>query len=294
MLYRPATGGFHAGQKASMKKTSVDLSTENIHQAPPMSYGDYLGLGDLLSCQHARSGEHDELLFIIIHQSSELWMKLCLHELAAAREQIRRDDLGPAFKMIARVARIQAQLIQGWDVLSTMTPADYSRIRPHLGQSSGFQSWQYRLLEFMLGNKNAGMIPVHQGDPATHARLLAALGKPSLYDECLALLARRGFAIPESHLSRDWREPYRSDKAVDAAWAAVYRDTATHWDLYELAEKLVDLEYRFQQWRFSHMKTVERIIGYKQGTGGSGGVSYLVKALDLSFFPELLSLRTAL
>lgn len=277
-----------------MKKTSVDLSTENIHEAPPMSYGAYLGLPQLLSAQHMRSSEHDELLFIIIHQSSELWMKLCLHELAAAREQIRRDDLGPAFKMIARVARIQAQLIQGWDVLSTLTPADYSRIRPHLGQSSGFQSWQYRLLEFMLGNKNPDMIRVHAGEPEIDARLRAALAEPSLYDECLALLARRGFAIPQTHLSRDWSLPYRSDKVVEAAWLAVYRDTAAHWDLYELAEKLVDLEYRFQQWRFSHMKTVERIIGYKEGTGGSGGVSYLVKALDLSFFPELLSLRTSL
>lgn len=277
-----------------MKKTSIDLSTENIHQAPPMSYGAYLGLPQLLSAQHMLSPEHDELLFIIIHQSSELWMKLCLHELAAAREQIRQDDLGPAFKMIARVARIQAQLIQGWDVLSTLTPADYSRIRPYLGQSSGFQSWQYRLLEFMLGNKNAETIRVHAGEPEIDARLRAALAEPSLYDECLALLARRGFAIPASHLSRDWSLPYRSDKTVEAAWLAVYRDTAAHWELYELAEKLVDLEYRFQQWRFSHMKTVERIIGYKQGTGGSGGVSYLVKALDLSFFPELLSLRTAL
>lgn len=277
-----------------MKKTSVDLSAENIHQAPPMSYGDYLGLPSLLSCQHRLSEEHDELLFIIIHQSSELWMKLCLHELAAARDHIRRDDLGPAFKMIARVARIQTQLIQGWDVLSTMTPADYSKVRPHLGQSSGFQSWQYRLLEFMLGNKNAAMIPVHQSDPPVHERLLSALAEPSLYDECLGLLARRGFAIPQTHLARDWTQPYRSDKGVEAAWLAVYRDTAAHWDLYELAEKLVDLEYRFQQWRFSHMKTVERIIGYKPGTGGSGGVSYLVKALDLSFFPELLSLRTSL
>ncbi|WP_029013057.1 tryptophan 2,3-dioxygenase [Niveispirillum irakense] len=277
-----------------MKKTSVDLSSEGIHQAPPMSYGAYLGLPSLLSCQHTLSGEHDELLFIIIHQSSELWMKLCLHELAAARDHVRRDDLGPAFKMIARVARIQTQLIQGWDVLSTMTPADYSKVRPHLGQSSGFQSWQYRLLEFMLGNKNAAMIPVHQSDPLVHERLLSALAEPSLYDECLGLLARRGFAIPESHLSRDWTQPYRSDRTVEAAWLAVYRDTAAHWDLYELAEKLVDLEYRFQQWRFSHMKTVERIIGYKPGTGGSGGVSYLVKALDLSFFPELLSLRTSL
>lgn len=277
-----------------MKRNLVDLSQEGVHQAPDLSYGAYLGLEALLSCQHARSGEHDELLFIIIHQSSELWMKLCLHELAAAKAQIMADDLGPAFKMIARVARIQQQLIQGWDVLSTMTPADYSLIRPHLGQSSGFQSYQYRKLEFMLGNKNAAMVTVHQGVPDIHHGLIKALNEPSLYDQCLALLSRRGFAIPGHVLDRDWSQPYQANKDVEAAWLAVYRDPRAHWDLYELAEKLVDLEYRFQQWRFSHMKTVERIIGYKGGTGGTGGVSYLVKALSLSFFPELLSVRTAL
>lgn len=277
-----------------MQPNAVDLSGEGVHQSPDLSYGAYLGLEALLSCQHARSGEHDELLFIIIHQSSELWMKLCLHELAAARLQIQQDDLGPAFKMIARVARIQQQLIQGWDVLSTMTPADYSRIRPHLGQSSGFQSHQYRLLEFMLGNKNAAMLAVHAGTPVIHAQLTAALHSPSLYDECLRLLARRGFPVPDSAIHRDWSQPYLADSQVEAVWSTVYRDPHAHWDLYELAEKLVDLEYRFQQWRFSHMKTVERIIGYKPGTGGTGGVSYLVKALGLSFFPELLSVRTAL
>ncbi len=272
----------------------VDLSGEDLHLAPDMSYGSYLQLDTLLASQNPLSGEHDELLFIVIHQASELWMKLSLHELRAAVAQIRADDLGPAFKMLARVARIQAQLIQSWEVLSTLTPADYSLIRPHLGQSSGFQSYQYRMLEFLLGNKNAGMMAVHKAAPQVHEALAAALNAPSLYDESLRLLARRGFAIPADRLERDFAEPYRPDKAVEAAWLAVYRDTHRHWDLYELAEKLVDLEYRFQQWRFSHMKTVERIIGYKMGTGGSGGVSYLVKALDLSFFPELLSLRTQL
>jgi tryptophan 2,3-dioxygenase len=272
----------------------VDLSGEAIHQVPDLSYSRYLGLETLLNSQHPRSAEHDELLFIVIHQASELWMMLCLHELRAAREQVRRDELGPAFKMLARVAQVQRQMIQSWDVLSTMTPADYSRIRPSLGQSSGFQSWQYRLLEFLLGNKNPAMIAVHRGDAAIFADLTAALAEPSLYDESLRLLQRRGFTIPSDRLDRDWSLPYQADATVQAAWAEVYRDTARHWDLYELAEKLVDLEYRFQQWRFSHMKTVERIIGYKPGTGGSGGVSYLVKALDLSFFPELLSLRTGL
>ncbi|MDG3439431.1 tryptophan 2,3-dioxygenase [Nitrospirillum amazonense] len=273
---------------------AVDLSGEGLHTAPPMSYGSYLGLEELLAAQHPRSGEHDELLFIIIHQASELWMKLSLHELRAALRQIQADDLGPALKMIARVSRIQAQLIQSWEVLSTMTPADYSLIRPHLGQSSGFQSYQYRHLEFLLGNKNAGMMTVHQGEPAIFAALEESLNAPSLYDESLRLLARRGFDIPREKLERDFAQPYEPDARVQAAWLAVYQDPHRHWELYDLAEKLVDLEYRFQQWRFSHMKTVERIIGFKPGTGGTGGVSYLVKALSLSFFPELLSVRTAL
>lgn len=276
------------------RRYAVDLEGEGVHERPDLSYGAYLGLDTLLASQHPRSPEHDELLFIIIHQASELWMKLSLHELRAAREQVRRDELGPAFKMIARVARIQAQMIQSWDVLSTLTPADYTRFRPYLGQSSGFQSWQYRLLEYLLGNKNAGMMAVHRGDATAHAALEQGLAEPSLYDEALRLLARRGFDIPADRLDRDWREPYRPSKAVEAAWLAVYRDTGRHWDLYELAEKLVDLEQRFQTWRFSHMKTVERVIGFKQGTGGTGGVSYLGKALDLTFFPELFSLRTSL
>lgn len=272
----------------------VDLSGEGLHLEPDLSYGAYLRLDLILGAQDTRSDEHDELLFIIIHQASELWMKLSLHELRAAIDRIRADDLGPAFKMLARVARVQAQMIQSWEVLSTMTPADYSRIRPHLGQSSGFQSYQYREMEFLLGNKNPGMLAVHASAPTVHARLAAALNGPSLYDECLRLLARRGLPIPPDRVERDWSRPYQPDPGVEAAWLAVYQDTQRNWDLYELAEKLVDLEYRFQQWRFSHMKTVERIIGYKPGTGGSGGVSYLVKALDLSFFPELLSLRTRL
>lgn len=267
---------------------------DTFHASPDISYARYLGLETLLASQHPLSPEHDELLFIIIHQASELWMMLCIHELKEAREQIRKDELGPAFKMIARVAQVQRQLIQSWDVLTTMTPADYARIRPHLGQSSGFQSWQYRLLEFMLGNKNAAMIQVHRADPPAYAALATALAEPSLYDECLRLLARRGFALPLESLDRDFSLPYQPHAAVEAAWCEVYRDTARYWDLYELAEKLVDLEGRFQQWRFNHMKTVERIIGYRSGTGGTSGVKYLVKALDTSFFPELLSLRTAL
>jgi tryptophan 2,3-dioxygenase len=259
-----------------------------------MSYGQYLQLDKVLNAQKPLSGQHDEMLFIVIHQASELWMKLCLHELTATRAQIRADDLEPAFKMLSRVARAQAQLIQSWDVLGTMTPADYMRFRDSLGQSSGFQSWQYRLLEFMLGNKDAKLIEVHASDPPTHALLGRELATPSLYDETLKLLARRGFAIPRERLERDWTKSYEAHPEVEAAWLAIYRDSNAHWDLYELAEKLVDLEYRLQQWRFAHLKTVERIIGFKRGTGGSAGVGYLEHVLKRGFFPELISLRTSI
>ena len=259
-----------------------------------MSYSQYLQLDKILAAQKPLSGQHDEMLFIVIHQASELWMKLCLHELSATRAQIRGDDLEPAFKMLSRVARIQAQLIQSWDVLGTMTPADYMRFRDSLGQSSGFQSWQYRLLEFMLGNKEARLIEVHSNDPSTHALLRRELATPSLYDEAIRLLARRGFDIPKECTERDWTKSYTTHPAVEAAWLAVYRDSTAQWDLYELAEKLVDLEYRLQQWRFAHMKTVERIIGFKRGTGGSSGVGYLEHVLKRGFFPELISLRTSI
>ena len=239
-----------------------------------LSYSDYLQLDRVLDAQKPLSGQHDEMLFIIIHQASELWMKVLLHELVATRAQIKGDDLEPAFKMLSRVARVQAQLIQSWDVLGTMTPADYMRFRDALGQSSGFQSWQYRRIEFLLGNKDERMIGVHASDPPTHALLKKDLATPSLYDESLRLLARRGFEIPRERIERDWSLPYEAHPAVEAAWLAIYRDSSKHWDLYELAEKLVDLEYRLQQWRFAHLKTVERIIGFKRGTGGSSGVGY--------------------
>lgn len=259
-----------------------------------LSYGQYLQLDKVLGAQAPQSGEHDELLFIVIHQSSELWMKLCLHELRAAREQIRADDLEPAFKMLSRVGRIQTQMIQAWEILATMTPFDYSRFRESLGTSSGFQSHQYRLIEFMLGAKNARTLDVHRSDPEALAQLEVSLAEPSLYDEALALLARRGFEIPTDRLERDFTQAYEASAGVEAAWLRVYRDAEANWDLYELGEKLVDIEYRLQQWRFAHMKTVERIIGFKRGTGGSAGVAYLVKALERPFFPELLSLRTVI
>jgi tryptophan 2,3-dioxygenase len=264
------------------EKPPIDPTYEGVHLdfTDTMSYGDYLHLPQLLECQKPLSGQHDELLFIVIHQATELWMKLCLHELEAAMTCIRQDNLEPAFKMLARVGRVQAQMIQSWETLATMTPSDYSRFREALGASSGFQSYQYRLLEFMLGAKNATVIEPLRSDPAIFARVEAALHAPGLYDETLRLLARRGFAIPAGHLERDFSQPYTADPAVEGVWLLIYHDTKKWWDLYELAEKLVDLEYRFQQWRFAHMKTVERIIGYKRGTGGSAGVSYLVRALE--------------
>ncbi|MGP1394484.1 MAG: tryptophan 2,3-dioxygenase [Inquilinaceae bacterium] len=259
-----------------------------------MSYGGYLGLDQLLSCQKPMSGEHDEMLFIVIHQATELWLKLSLYELSATRDCIKTDRLGAAFKMLARLAAIQRQLTQSWDVLSTLTPFDYTRFRDTLGHSSGFQSFQYRMLEFILGQKNRTMTRVHQGNAAAYDPLIAELEAPSLYDEALQLLHRRGFDVPAECLDRDWAQPYSANPAVEAAWKAVYQDVETHWDLYELAEKLVDLEDRFQQWRFRHMTTVERIIGFKTGTGGSSGVPYLAKALQRRFFPELWTVRTLL
>lgn len=262
--------------------------------AQDVTYASYLDLERILAAQNPASGAHDEMLFIVVHQASELWLKLCLHELHAARALIAADQLRPAFKMLARVARAQAQLISSWDALSTMTPHDYSQIRPHLGRSSGFQSAQYRLMEFMLGGRNPDMVTMHEATPEVAASLRAELARPSLYDEALRLLARRGFAIPQAVLERGLERPHEADPAIIAAWARVYRDPDQYWDLYELAEKLVDLEYHFQRWRFGHLKTVERIIGFKRGTGGTDGVPYLEAVLKNVFFPELLAVRTEL
>jgi len=259
-----------------------------------MSYGDYLGLEQILSAQHPLSPNHNEMLFIIQHQTSELWVKLMLHEMQAVRVQLRAGELSPAFKMLARVARIMDQLVHAWDVLATMTPSEYTAIRPYLGASSGFQSHQYRELEFILGNKNANLLAVHEKNPPAHAILERELKLPSVYDEAVLLLARGGFAIAPERLERDWTLPTEHDDSVKAAWLAVYQDPAQHWALYELAEKLVDLETAFRFWRFRHVTTVERIIGFKTGTGGTAGVSYLRKMLDVVLFPELFALRTAL
>jgi len=259
-----------------------------------MSYGDYLGLDQILSAQHPLSPNHNEMLFIIQHQTSELWVKLMLHELQAVRGQLRAGELDPAFKMLARVARIMDQLVHAWDVLATMTPSEYTAIRPYLGASSGFQSHQYRELEFILGNKNPQLLAVHEKNPPAHAILERELHTPSVYDESVMLLARSGFAIAPERLQRDWTLPTEADESVKAAWLAVYQEPDKHWGLYELAEKLVDLETAFRFWRFRHVTTVERIIGFKTGTGGTAGVSYLRKMLDVVLFPELFALRTAL
>jgi tryptophan 2,3-dioxygenase len=259
-----------------------------------MSYADYLALDQLLSAQHLLSDNHNELLFIVQHQTTELWLKLILHELCAAREQIRRDELPPAFKMSARVSRIMEQLVHAWDVLSTLTPSEYGQFRPLLGHASGFQSFQYRLLEFICGNKNDVLLRPHEHRPDLHARLERELHSPSLYDETIRLLARRGFHLPDDVVERDWTEPYRQHDAVAQAWLAVYRDPDHHWDLYEWGEELMDLEDSFRQWRFRHVTTVERIIGYKRGTGGTAGVSYLRRQLDVVLFPELWKVRTDL
>ncbi len=259
-----------------------------------MSYGDYLQLDAILNAQKPLSPEHNEMLFIVQHQTSELWMKLMLHELHAAIGCIRQDELPGAFKMLARVSKIMEQLVHAWDVLATMTPPEYSTIRPYLAQSSGFQSWQYRCIEFAMGNKNAAMLRPHAHRPDLHATVQSAYESPSLYDECLRLLARRGLAVPESHTRRDWREPYTASTEVEQAWLTVYRDPKAHWDLYQLGEELTDLEDAFRLWRFRHLTTVERVIGIKRGTGGTGGISYLRKMLDVVLFPEIWALRTDL
>ena len=269
------------------EKAQLDFSAD-------MSYGDYLQLDAILSAQKPLSPAHDELLFIVQHQTSELWMKLMLHELSAAVRNVAGDQLNPAFKQLARVSKIMEQLVHAWDVLATMTPPEYSAIRPYLGHSSGFQSYQYRCIEFAMGNKNAAMLLPHAHHPERATMVQAAYEAPSLYDECLRLLARRGIGVPASHTERDWTQPYSANDGVAAAWLQVYRDPQKHWDLYQLAEELADLEDAFRLWRFRHLTTVERVIGFKRGTGGTGGVNYLRKMLDVVLFPEIWSLRTQL
>ncbi len=259
-----------------------------------MSYGDYLQIDRILDAQHCLTEAHDELLFIIQHQTSELWMRLALHELDAARRCLDADRAPEAFKMLARVARIFEQLNSAWDVLRTMTPSDYSRFRDDLGQSSGFQSWQYRLIEFAVGNRNPAMLRPHAHRPDILSRLQAELARPSLYDAALAHVARLGLPVPAAILARDPAQSWAADDGVRAMWEQVYRDPSRHWQAYELAEKLVDFEDYFRRWRFNHVTTVERVIGFKRGTGGTSGVSYLRRMLDVQLFPELWQVRTTL
>jgi tryptophan 2,3-dioxygenase len=278
------------------KRTRGTTATSGAHAdfSREMSYGDYLHLDRLLDAQHPLSSNHNEMLFIIQHQTTELWMKLAIHELKAAIAHVRNDDLPPAFKMLARVSRIMAQLIQAWDVLSTLTPSEYLDFRHELGRSSGFQSYQYRTIELLLGNKQRDLLEVFRHRPEIHAELDDLLNRPGIYDESIRLLARRGFAIDQAALERDWSATYRPNPSVQAAWTKIYRDPRGHWDTYELGEELVDLEDFFRQWRFRHATTVERIIGGRPGTGGTQGVSYLRRLVDVRLFPELWDLRTAL
>lgn len=260
----------------------------------PMSYADYLHLDQVLTAQHQLTNSPDELLFIIQHQTSELWMKLAIHEVTSAKNAIREDRLEPAFKMLSRVARIFEQLNNAWDVLRTMTPSEYTKFRGALGQSSGFQSWQYRAIEFLAGNRNLAMLRPHADNAQATERLEAILAEPSLYDEALLLLQRQGFDIGEDAARSDWRETRQPSDDVLAAWRVVYSAPERHWMLYELAEKLVDFEDYFRRWRFNHVTTVERIIGLKRGTGGTMGVAYLRKMLEVELFPELWKVRTEL
>ena len=273
--------------RASRDGASLDFSFD-------MSYTDYLHLDEVLAAQHPLSPDHNELLFIVQHQTSELWMKLMRHELGAATDALARGQLHLTFKMLSRVSKIMEQLVHAWDVLATLTPPEYSAIRPYLGNSSGFQSWQYRCIEFAAGNKSAVMLRPHEHRPDLLEAVTHALHTPSLYDEALRALARRGLSVPTHKLDRDWTQPYTADAAVEAAWLEVYRDPEHHWDLYQLGEELTDFEDAFRLWRFRHVTTVERVIGFRRGTGGTSGVGYLRAMLDVVLFPEIWTLRTSL
>jgi tryptophan 2,3-dioxygenase len=291
MNTKPPVG---AATPAALPESIVHEEKAKLDFSRDMSYGDYLQLDAILNAQKPLSPDHNEMLFIIQHQTSELWMKLMLHELRAAIANVAKDELGDAFKMLARVSRIMEQLVHAWDVLATMTPPEYSAIRPYLANSSGFQSAQYRCIEFALGNKNAAMLKPHAHRPDLLAQVQAAYEAPSLYDEALRLLARRGLPMPASHTQRDWTQPYAENQGVEEAWLIVYRNPKQYFDLYQLGEELTDLEDAFRLWRFRHVTTVERVIGFKRGTGGTGGVSYLRKMLDVVLFPEIWKLRTDL
>ncbi|MCF6194123.1 MAG: tryptophan 2,3-dioxygenase family protein [Kangiellaceae bacterium] len=279
-----------------INKPNIRELEESIHTNfdKDMSYGDYLCLEQVLSAQKPQSKVHDEMLFIIIHQASELWLKLAGHEINEAIVNIKEGDFGHAFKVVSRVKQILSQLTQSWNILSTLTPVDYLKFRDTLGHSSGFQSYGYRKMEFLLGNKNKSLIKVHESNKKVHDELSTILTQPSLYDEVIKVLNSKGLEIDDCMLERDFSQPYGSNQSVLDAWLKVYKNADEYFELYELAENLLDIEDAFQQWRFKHMYTVQRIIGNKMGTGGSSGVKFLKKALDISFFPELFELRTHL
>ncbi len=296
MIHINARRGYHVG----LHSPGEAMNKRNLEQgiytdlSNRLTYSGYLCLDRLLSAQKPLSDpeHHDEMLFIIQHQTSELWIKLALHELQAAVEHVKKDELEPCFKILARVKHIQLQLFNQWAVLETLTPREYAQFRDVLSSASGFQSVQYRALEFTLGNKAADLLPVYEYDPKAHAWLEELLHRPSLYDEFLRYLARRGLPVPAERIERDWTGAYESHPGVTAVFKTVYENAGEWWDAYEMCEKLMDVEEYFQLWRFRHMKTVERIIGHKRGTGGSSGVGFLKKALDLVFFPELIDVRT--
>ncbi len=279
-----STGGY---DPAAKEGAHIDFAAD-------MSYGDYLGLDLVLSAQRPVTGHHDELLFIIQHQTMELWMRLIVHELDAAMTAITQDRMRESFKMLARVARTFEQLNSSWDVLRTLTPSEYAEFRDGLGRSSGFQSAQYRAIEYLLGNKNPAMLQPHAHDEQVTALLRSRLEAPSLYDVVQRALVAAGLPVDAAHLERDLSQPYVADDSVETAWLQIYRDPSAHWTLYELGEKLVDLEDYFRRWRFNHVTTVERIIGAKPGTGGTSGTPYLRRQLDVVLFPELWTVRTAL
>ena len=272
----------------------AEINGEKIEWDDELTYNSHLQTERLLSAQIGVSGKPDETLFIIIHQTMGLWIKLCLHELGIVIECIKKDQLSKSFKTFDRIAAIQRHMIQSWEILATLTPHDFLTFRGYLRKASGFQSHQYRELEFLLGNKNRDLAVVHRDNKPVYEQLMKVLNAPSLYDETLKLLSKKGFVVPSKAIDRDWSEPYQSSPEIEEVWRLIYEDTEKYWELYMLAERVTALEYYFQEWRFKHMKTVSRVIGYSKGTAGSSGVDYLVKALNLSFFPELWSMRTKL
>jgi len=272
-----------------VRKTDPEFITD---LAADTSYAGYLRLAELLSAQRPRSAHHDEMLFIIQHQTAELWMKLMVHELAAAIAHVKSDALAPCFKILARVKQVQRQLFEQWAVLETLTPSEYVQFRDVLGPASGLQSFQFRAIEFLLGNKNPGLLQLYRYDPPVHAWLQGLLEAPSLYDEFLRHLARRGMPVPPERVERDWTRPYRKHDGVTAVLKTIYERPDANWDAYDMCEKLVDVEENFQLWRFRHVKTVERVIGFKRGTGGTAGVAFLRKTLEVALFPELIEVRT--